>query len=108
MRNRLTYLRDVATLKYDRELCTGCGMCLEVCPHEVFVRSNGKVSVRDRDDCMECGACKMNCPEEAIQVDVGVGCAAAVINGLLGRESDCCCVSEKSDGKNRNKETGCC
>ena len=34
--NRMTYLKDVVTLKLDEEKCTGCGMCLEVCPHAVF------------------------------------------------------------------------
>lgn len=102
MKNRLRYLPNVATLRYDRGLCVGCGMCLAVCPHEVFIPDNGKVAVSDRDACMECGACMMNCPTEAIRVEVGVGCAAAVINGLLGRESDCCCSPEGT------KTTGCC
>ena len=32
----LIYLKDVVTLQLDENKCTGCGMCLEVCPHEVF------------------------------------------------------------------------
>ncbi|MDI6725507.1 MAG: mercury methylation ferredoxin HgcB [Smithellaceae bacterium] len=108
MKNRLTYLRDVTTLKFDEKLCTGCGMCLEVCPHQVLIRNNGKVSIGELDDCMECGACQMNCPVEAIHVEVGVGCAAAVINGLLGRESACCCTIESPDGESSGKATGCC
>jgi len=32
---------------------------------------------------MECGACATNCPTEAITVQSGVGCAAALINTAL-------------------------
>ena len=34
--NNMTYLKDVVTLQLDENKCTGCGMCLEVCQHEVF------------------------------------------------------------------------
>jgi ferredoxin len=55
--NHLTYLKDVVTLKLDQEKCTGCGMCLEVCPHEVFKMNTRHVEIQNRDACMECGAC---------------------------------------------------
>jgi len=93
------YLRDVVTLHLDEERCTGCGMCLEVCPHAVLTKYNGRVRVEARDSCMECGACTRNCPVEAITVRSGVGCATAVINSALGRNSSsCCCVIEPSEG----------
>jgi hypothetical protein len=39
---------------------------------------------------MECGACAMNCPFEAIEVEEGVGCAAAIIIGFFtGKEPSC-------------------
>lgn len=96
--SKFIYLPDVVTLSLDPEKCTGCGMCLEVCPHAVPAKQNGKVTIRDRDACMECGACAKNCPVEAITVVAGVGCAAAVINAALGRSgSSCCCVVESPD-----------
>ncbi len=58
----LLYLKDVVTLAFDVERCTGCGMCLAVCPREVFQASDGKVEVALRDACIECGACRRNCP----------------------------------------------
>lgn len=89
------YLKDVVTLELNQEKCVGCGMCLIVCPHSVFVMEGGLSRIESRDACMECGACAMNCPVEAISVQSGVGCAAAVINSMLGREgSSCCCVIE--------------
>jgi len=86
----MKYLKNVVTLEYNPELCTGCGMCLDVCPHRVFVRSDKKVAIRDRDACMECGACARNCPFGAITVQQGVGCAAAVINGFFTGEKPSC------------------
>jgi NAD-dependent dihydropyrimidine dehydrogenase PreA subunit len=90
-----TYLKDVAALVLDVEKCIGCGMCAQVCPHEVFVVSDGKAGIADRDACMECSACARNCPVEAITVRPGVGCAAAVLKGLIrGTEPSCDCGCE--------------
>jgi NAD-dependent dihydropyrimidine dehydrogenase PreA subunit len=93
----LRYLDNVTTLRLDRELCVGCGVCEIVCPHAVFEMDDGLAALRDRDACMECGACSLNCETEAITVRSGVGCAAAVINAALGRTGDCCCVVEDTN-----------
>jgi ferredoxin len=99
MGSSFVYLKNVVTLKLDEAKCTGCGKCLEVCPHAVLSRDSGKVQVQARDKCMECGACAKNCPVEAISVQAGVGCAAAVINSALGRNAAaCCCSPEPGDG----------
>ncbi len=91
----LRYLAGVSTLRLDPGRCTGCGRCLEVCPHAVFRRRDGRVEIADRDACMECGACARNCAAEALAVRSGVGCAAAIINGKLhGTQASCGCSSE--------------
>ena len=93
---RLVYLKDVVTLELDQQKCTGCGMCLMVCPHAVLGMNNGHAKIENRDACMECGACAQNCPVDSVQVRSGVGCATAVINSALGRDnSSCCCVIEE-------------
>lgn len=110
------YLKDVVTLKLDQDKCVGCGMCLIVCPHSVFVMNDGHVRIENRDACMECGACAMNCAAEALFVEAGVGCAAAVINSMLGRESSSCCcmIDPKKAGtgapspSNESKRSSCC
>lgn len=64
-----------------------------VCPHAVFEIVDKKARIIDIDDCMECGACALNCQSGAISVKSGVGCAAAVLNGILTNSSpscDCC------------------
>jgi NAD-dependent dihydropyrimidine dehydrogenase PreA subunit len=77
------YIGDVTTLDLDIKLCTGCGMCIRVCPHHVFGLNGSFARIVDRDACMECGACARNCPAEAISVDAGVGCATGLINEWL-------------------------
>lgn len=86
----MRYLRNVTTLKYDEEKCTGCGICAQVCPHAVFQMQNGRAVVTDKDVCMECGACAKNCPFSAIEVRAGVGCAWAILLGKLKKSEPCC------------------
>ncbi|MDM7926779.1 MAG: mercury methylation ferredoxin HgcB [bacterium] len=101
----MKYLKNVTTLKLDAGRCTGCGMCLEVCPHAVFRMENRKSVIIDRDACMECGACGRNCPAGAISVRAGVGCAAAIIVGAMkGTEPSCGCDAECGD----EKKVKCC
>ncbi|MGC8490695.1 MAG: mercury methylation ferredoxin HgcB [Syntrophobacteraceae bacterium] len=99
--SKLVYLKEVVTLKLDGEACSGCAMCTTVCPRGVFEMSRGKARIADRDSCIECGACARNCPESAVSVQVGVGCASAVINSAFGRSSGCSCSVDQYKG-------GCC
>lgn len=93
----MKYLANVTSLELIQEKCTGCGTCIDVCPHNVFTLKDKKAVVLDRDSCMECGACAMNCPSGALTVDKGVGCAAALINSMVtGGEPTCGCSDKKS------------
>jgi len=90
------YLSNVATLKINSSKCTGCGKCVEVCPHQVFALEDKKAKLINFDSCMECGACAKNCPAAALYVDAGVGCAAGLIvewlrdRRLVGINEKCC------------------
>ncbi len=91
----MKYLANTASLQYAAEKCTGCGRCVEVCPHGVFELRDKRAAITDRDLCMECGACAKNCDFGALSVNAGVGCAAAIITGLLtGSEPTCGCGGE--------------
>ena len=93
----LLYLSNVVTLKLCEETCNGCGICIKVCPHEVFELSNRKAHIIRRDYCMECGACSLNCPVNAISVNSGVGCAAGIINGILRNSEPTCGCGDNSN-----------
>lgn len=95
------YLKNVATLDLDNQKCIGCGMCLEVCPHQVFKLESGKARIQNKDSCMECGACARNCPIEAVSVRAGVGCAYAIVMGKLRGSAPCC-------GESGDNTNSCC
>jgi NAD-dependent dihydropyrimidine dehydrogenase PreA subunit len=102
MEGHMKYLPNTASLEFFPDRCVGCGMCVDVCPHGVFVLEDKKAFILDRDRCMECGACASNCAFGALKVDKGVGCAAAVINGMIrGGEPSCDCGG-------KNKKSDCC
>ena len=86
----MQYLKNVVTLELNREKCAGCGVCMEVCPHQVFRLEDGKAAINNRDSCIECGACALNCFFSAVSVKVGVGCAYAVIKGKFKKGKTCC------------------
>lgn len=89
------YVKNVATLTIDAEKCAGCGICVNVCPHQILSVKQNKCDVADKDLCMECGACMLNCPFNAIYVEKGVGCFTAIVNGVLtGKEPSCDCSGE--------------
>ena len=86
----LRYLDDVVTLQQIASRCVGCEMCIEVCPHGVWILNDNKAVIADRNACMECGACAKNCPNEAVELESGVGCARLMINNVLfGTSSGC-------------------
>jgi len=97
------YIMNGESLKINSEKCTGCGICVEVCPHAVLAVTEKKAVVTDKRTCMECGACARNCPVAAITVSSGVGCAQAIILGKLrGTAPECggdsCCGDGKPKG----------
>ncbi len=57
----------VATV--DRELCAGCGVCVEACPYEAReLHPLKRVAVVKEVLCQGCGACLVACPNKASQL----------------------------------------
>jgi ferredoxin len=51
----------------DKELCSGCGNCVEVCPSQAITLKNKKAYIED-DYCEECGFCVAECPVDALRI----------------------------------------
>ena len=52
-------------LLQNRDLCTGCGRCVSICPEHAVSIENG-ASVIDRTRCRGCGTCSLECPANAL------------------------------------------
>lgn len=50
----------------DKEKCSGCEACIDICPVEAISMKNGTAFISD--DCTECEACVGECPSQAISV----------------------------------------
>lgn len=52
----------------DKEKCTGCEECVNVCPAQVFEIEDGKSEPVEAEECLGCETCVEVCPEAAITV----------------------------------------
>ncbi len=61
---------QAAVPSIDRNLCTDCGLCIEVCSSETLVDVGGTTTVVPDNGmgCFACGHCMAICPSEAITV----------------------------------------
>jgi NAD-dependent dihydropyrimidine dehydrogenase PreA subunit len=64
--------RDVLMATYflretDKERCTGCGQCVDICPVQV-IKMEGDFPVVDREWCIGCGVCAAPCPVSAVKL----------------------------------------
>jgi len=48
----------------DRNKCTACGNCMDVCPQDVFFGSEKKKTpmITYPEECWHCNACVLDCP----------------------------------------------
>ncbi len=54
-------------IEIDRDLCSGCGLCVTVCPTGTVTLTEGKAAVSGEESIF-CGHCEAVCPQEAIRV----------------------------------------
>jgi Pyruvate/2-oxoacid:ferredoxin oxidoreductase delta subunit len=48
-----------------QETCTGCGVCVVICPMETIVMENGKARI-ETEKCQACRICVSVCESKAI------------------------------------------
>lgn len=56
------------------ELCTGCKICVDVCPEDVlrFNEDKKKAYIAYPEDCASCWVCEWFCPVKCIEVSKGL------------------------------------
>lgn len=64
--------RDVLMATYflretDKERCSGCGQCVDICPVRV-IKMEGDFPVVDPEWCIGCGVCAVPCPSSAVRL----------------------------------------
>lgn len=60
-------IRPGAEMSYQAEKCTGCGACVQACPHGVHALDSQGHRV-DFARCTGCGACTQACPNGAVRL----------------------------------------
>ena len=56
----------------DKEKCTGCGICVDICGQDVFFGSKeGDIPVISYpEECWHCAACVIDCPVQAVRLRI--------------------------------------
>ena len=96
---------------YNPLACNRCGLCLEVCPFNVWeLPEKGPAIMARPDDCTNCTACAKNCLGNAITVkNLGCGCIWNQAARLLNRVKDSEVGSEEEENTcGSNTESSCC
>ena len=59
----------------DDRFCKGCNLCIQVCPHRLFVQGEKRSragyrmpEVTRAEECSNCLLCEMTCPDLALTV----------------------------------------
>lgn len=52
----------------NKDKCTGCGTCVDICPTAAIELDNDKAVV-DASACVDCETCVDECPESAIHME---------------------------------------
>ena len=51
----------------DKDTCTGCESCVDICPVEAITMEDDKAVISD--ECIDCGQCVDECPVDAISME---------------------------------------
>jgi 4Fe-4S ferredoxin len=74
------FLTKTYLLRFDKNLCNGCGICFDVCPHDAIIELHSTVYDGhliekptidfDPEACIFCGECAVLCPLSALTMEV--------------------------------------
>lgn len=92
-------------INFNTGKCTGCNVCVNVCPQGIIRMNNKKAELINYESCMECGACQLNCEYDAVELTKGTGCLFAIVREdilkIRPKGTGCGCVDGAAKG-------GCC
>ncbi|MDI3499948.1 MAG: hypothetical protein PWP50_992, partial [Synergistaceae bacterium] len=69
-------------LKVIKERCTGCGLCVQVCPYNAIKLSDENVA-EILESCILCGQCIEACPMKALLMEEKHGEEATGYRGVM-------------------------
>jgi len=70
----------------DEERCTSCDICVNVCPTNVFEKTDGFPIIARQSDCQTCFLCELYCPEDALFVSPFADAAQTIDVAALKEE----------------------
>jgi len=76
----------------DKSKCKGCGMCVDICPVDVYEMKDGRAVSTNIADCLGCESCAKVCESGAITVDEQVvilhNFASNILDNIKDLESE--------------------
>ena len=60
----------MSSLRIDKDLCTGCGICIEHCPLDCLRADENGKPYMEYNDCWYCSVCEHECPTKAIKIEL--------------------------------------
>lgn len=65
----------MAKIKLNQNWCKGCGLCIEICPKNVYDRESNVspkgfrgIKIKNPEACNQCELCELLCPDLAITI----------------------------------------
>ncbi len=66
----------MAKIKLNQKWCKGCGLCIEICPKNIYdrepkVSTKGfrEIVIKNPELCSQCMLCELLCPDLAITIE---------------------------------------
>lgn len=62
---------NMAKVSVDKDLCTGCGLCVSSCPDVFELREEDNIAIVKAENCESCDLSQVtsDCPVEAIKAE---------------------------------------